>query len=169
MDCPRLPLYSCALHHSLNLFAVCPIPSPTLSALPPPPFSAPRLAPRILTSFPLSPSPHLTSRHVTSPHLASPHLTSPDLTSPRLASPRLALPHLASPCLTSPPPHLTSTSPHLTSPRLASPHLASRHLVSPHGSPKIALPGGVGDGMGARRRRGGGSRNGLLCRALCFV
>ena len=35
------------------------------------------------------------------------------------------------------------------------------------GGPKIALQGG--DGMGAWRRRGGGSRNGLLCRALCFV
>ena len=35
------------------------------------------------------------------------------------------------------------------------------------GGPKIALRGG--DGMGARRRRGGGSRNGLPCRALCFV
>ena len=36
------------------------------------------------------------------------------------------------------------------------------------GRPENCFAGG-GDGMGARRRRGGGSRNGLPCRALCFV
>ena len=39
-----------------------------------------------------------------------------------------------------------------------------------HGNPKIAFFWGGGVGMGARRRSGGGgSKNGLPCRGLCFV
>ena len=38
------------------------------------------------------------------------------------------------------------------------------------GDLKIALQGGGGGDMDARRRRGGGGwRNGVPCRALCFV